>query len=109
MIDGGEKRNRQLTFELQNSHVCEKGSKLEGRQLEPGEFSKCNKHEQMMKQFTGMQQKDWSLSFTADVLLYGFCSVTITFCEVIQIFLLFCRCKIQNFNYSFKRNGRFEE
>ena len=54
MIDGGEKRNRQLTFELQNSHVCEKGSKLEGRQLEPGEFSKCNKHEQIMKQFTGM-------------------------------------------------------
>ena len=53
MIDGGEKRNRQLTFELQNSHV-EKGSKLEGRQLEPGESSKCNKHEQMMKQFTGM-------------------------------------------------------
>ena len=24
MIDGGEKRNRQLAFELQNSHVCEK-------------------------------------------------------------------------------------
>ena len=28
MIDGSEKRNRQLTFELQNSHVCEKRSKL---------------------------------------------------------------------------------
>ena len=28
MIDGSEKRNRQLAFELQNSHVCEKrGSK----------------------------------------------------------------------------------
>ena len=27
MIDGSEKRNRQLTFELQNSHVCEKRSK----------------------------------------------------------------------------------
>ena len=27
MIDGGEKRNCQLAFELQNSHVCEKRSK----------------------------------------------------------------------------------
>ena len=27
MIDGREKRNRQLAFELQNSHVCEKRSK----------------------------------------------------------------------------------
>ena len=27
MIDGSEKRNRQLAFELQNSHVCEKHSK----------------------------------------------------------------------------------
>ena len=26
MIDGSEKRNRQLAFELQNSHVCEKRS-----------------------------------------------------------------------------------
>ena len=26
MIDGGEKRNHQLGFELQNSHVCEKCS-----------------------------------------------------------------------------------
>ena len=26
MIDGSEKRNRQLGFELQNSHVCEKRS-----------------------------------------------------------------------------------
>ena len=26
MIDGSEKRNRQLDFELQNSHVCEKRS-----------------------------------------------------------------------------------
>ena len=24
MIDGSEKHNRQLAFELQNSHVCEK-------------------------------------------------------------------------------------
>ena len=26
MIDGSEKRNRQLALELQNSHVCEKRS-----------------------------------------------------------------------------------
>ena len=28
MIDGSKKRNRQLAFELQNSHVCEKRSKF---------------------------------------------------------------------------------
>ena len=28
MIDGTEKRNRQLAFELQNSDVCEKRSKV---------------------------------------------------------------------------------
>ena len=28
MIDGSEKRNRQLAFELQNLHVCEKRSKI---------------------------------------------------------------------------------
>ena len=28
MTDGSEKRNRQLALELQNSHVCEKRSKL---------------------------------------------------------------------------------
>ena len=28
MIDGSEKRNRQLAFELQNSHVCEKRSNI---------------------------------------------------------------------------------
>jgi len=27
MIDGSQTRNRQLAFELQNSHVCEKRSK----------------------------------------------------------------------------------
>ena len=27
MIEGSEKRNRQLAFELQNSHFCEKRSK----------------------------------------------------------------------------------
>ena len=26
MIDGNEERNRQLAFELQNSHVCEERS-----------------------------------------------------------------------------------
>ena len=31
MIDGSEKRNRQLAFELQNSHVCEKRSKKQSR------------------------------------------------------------------------------
>ena len=30
MIDGSEKRNRQLAFELQNSHVSEKRSKWLG-------------------------------------------------------------------------------
>ena len=28
MIDGSEKRNRRLAFELQNSHVCEKRSNI---------------------------------------------------------------------------------
>ena len=28
MIDGSEKRNRHLAFELQNSHVCEKRSTI---------------------------------------------------------------------------------
>ena len=28
MIDGSKNCNRQLAFELQNSHVCEKRSKL---------------------------------------------------------------------------------
>ena len=33
MIDDSEKRNRQLGFELQNSHVCEKRSKTATRTL----------------------------------------------------------------------------
>ena len=33
MIDGSEKRNRQLGFELQNSHVCEKRSNKFGIDL----------------------------------------------------------------------------
>ena len=28
MINGSEKRNRQLAFEIQNSHVCEKRSNV---------------------------------------------------------------------------------
>ena len=28
MIDGSEKRDRQLAFELQNSHVCENRSNM---------------------------------------------------------------------------------
>ena len=35
MIDGSEKRNRQLAFEVQNSHVCEKRSKIQSRELKP--------------------------------------------------------------------------
>ena len=31
MIDASEKRNRQLAFKLQNSHVCEKRSKYRHR------------------------------------------------------------------------------
>ena len=31
MIDGSEKRNRQLAFELQSSHVCEKRSNMSHR------------------------------------------------------------------------------
>ena len=34
MIDGSEKRNRQLAFELQNSHVCEKRSSIH-REINP--------------------------------------------------------------------------
>ena len=30
MLDGSEKRKRQLAFELQNSHVCEKCSNETG-------------------------------------------------------------------------------
>ena len=33
MIDGSEKRNRQLVFELQNSHVCEKRNNIMGDEL----------------------------------------------------------------------------
>ena len=34
MIDGSEKRNRQLAFERGNSHVCEKRSKFIIKQFE---------------------------------------------------------------------------
>ena len=33
MTDGSEKRNRQLAFELQNSHVCEKPSKPQNLEI----------------------------------------------------------------------------
>ena len=33
MIDGSGKRNRQLAFELQNLHVCEKCSLVIGKHL----------------------------------------------------------------------------
>ena len=34
MIDGSEKRNRLLAFELQNSHVCEKRSNNKNKNAE---------------------------------------------------------------------------
>jgi len=39
MIDGSEKRNRQLAFELQNSHVCEKRSNSQEKQ--DNAYAKC--------------------------------------------------------------------
>ena len=33
MIDGSKKRNRQLAFELQNLHVCEKRSNVIGKNV----------------------------------------------------------------------------
>ena len=42
MNDGIKKRNRQLAFEVQNSHVCEKRSKLGLRKLH---FSKSDEDE----------------------------------------------------------------
>ena len=39
MIDGSEKRNRQLAFELQNSHVCEKRSKKKVAPPLPAHFA----------------------------------------------------------------------
>ena len=41
MIDGSEKRNRQLTFELQNSHVCEKRSNVSMGLFIFNSFSEC--------------------------------------------------------------------
>ena len=43
MIDGSKKRNRQLAFELQNSHVCEKRSKrpVHTNQIKNMPFQKC--------------------------------------------------------------------
>ena len=39
MIDGSEKRNRQLAFELQNSRVCEKRSKRASQFLKSYPFT----------------------------------------------------------------------
>ena len=59
MIDGSEKRNRQLAFELQNSHVCEKRSNSQSilplrwavdktRNMEhPGTFRNIPEHEKI--------------------------------------------------------------
>ena len=40
MIDGSEKRNRQLAFELQNSHICEKRSNVR-KLLKRSSCSRC--------------------------------------------------------------------
>ena len=42
MIDGSKKRNRQLAFELQNSHVCEKRSNHEFKQCVQGNNLQTN-------------------------------------------------------------------
>ena len=50
MIDGSEKRNRQLAFELQNSHVCERPSIKPGTRniLEhAGTFRNIPEHEKI--------------------------------------------------------------
>ena len=44
MIDGNEKRNRQLAFELQNSHVCEKRSKQNFKTFQKKWFSYISLH-----------------------------------------------------------------
>ena len=41
MIDGSEKRNRQLAFELQNSHVCEKRSNVRKLLKRSSSYSRC--------------------------------------------------------------------
>ena len=43
MIDGSEKRNRWLGFELRNSHVCEKRSKKKGKKKRKKERKKERK------------------------------------------------------------------
>ena len=40
MIDGSEKRNRQLAFELQNSYICEKRSNVR-KLLKRSSYSRC--------------------------------------------------------------------
>ena len=53
MIDGSEKRNRQLTFELQNSHVSEKRSKPENLQR------KGEKKKSARRRKGGEEEKQW--------------------------------------------------
>ena len=47
MIDGSEKRNRQLAFELQNSHACEKRSNWP------------NAQHRFLTRFAAMLQNTW--------------------------------------------------
>ena len=42
MIDGSEKRNCQLAFVLQNSHVCEKRSNFQDRKRRNKGFESCH-------------------------------------------------------------------
>ena len=44
MTDGSEKRNRQLAFELQNSHVCEKRSRVCGSAYKTATSQRVTNH-----------------------------------------------------------------
>ena len=52
MIDGSEKRNRQLAFELQNSHVCEKRSKTARFTIKKTYVRSRGKHEDSLLFYT---------------------------------------------------------
>ena len=47
MIDGSEKRNRHLAFELQNSHVCEKRSKASSGKKQQQQQNNKDENEQV--------------------------------------------------------------
>ena len=49
MIDGSEKQNCQLAFELHNSHVCEKRSKL---------FDRITSFRKNLVDFLSIKQRD---------------------------------------------------